>query len=78
MTDAKSGIHEFSLTPFERKRRQDLAGAVHVLQNAIHELQLRVESDEPNLRTRDLVSNSCKALTTIKMLMDSNHKQNHH
>jgi hypothetical protein len=78
MTDATSGIHEFSLTPSERKRRQDLAGAVHVLQNAIHELQLRVENDEPNLRTRDLVSNSSKALSTIKMLMDSNQKLNHH
>jgi hypothetical protein len=78
MTDAKSGVHEFSLSPVERKRRQDLAGAVHVLQNAIYELQLRIENDEPNLRTRDLVLNSSKALSTIKSLMDSHQKSKHH
>jgi 2-polyprenyl-6-methoxyphenol hydroxylase-like FAD-dependent oxidoreductase len=77
MTFVNSGIHEFSLSPYERKRRQELAGAVHVIQNAIQELQSRLENDEPNLRARELVLNSSKALSTIKQMMDAQNKPIH-
>jgi hypothetical protein len=77
MTDSKPGIQEFCLSPHERKRRQELFGAVQVLQTAISELQRRVGYEEPNVRTRDLVSNSSKALLKIKQLMDAPSNLNH-
>ena len=66
MSDQVNSHEVFSLSPTERKRRQDMAGAIQTLNDVICELKLRMESGEPNLRARQLISQSQHALQTMR------------
>lgn len=59
-------LSEFVLSPTERKQRHDVNGALSALQAAVKELQLRSEGDQPNLRCREILAHSNKALGTLQ------------
>lgn len=66
----RSDVSEFLLSPTERKQRQDLMSALSTLQAAVKELQGRVDQTQPNLRSREIISNSNKAITVLKTYVD--------
>jgi hypothetical protein len=66
----RSGVNEYLLSPVERKQRQDLTSAITTLEAAVKELHLRAESNQPNLRSRELIQSSNKAISILKNFIE--------
>jgi hypothetical protein len=67
-------LSEFVLSPTERRQRHDVMGALSTLQAAVKELQNRAEIDQPNLRCREILQNSNKAIGTLQSFLNSKFK----
>jgi hypothetical protein len=66
----RSNVNEYLLSPVERKQRQDLMTAITTLEAAVKELHIRSEDNQPNLRSRELIHNSDKAIGVLKSFME--------
>jgi hypothetical protein len=67
---SNSGVSEFVLSPAERRQRQDVLTALATLQAAVSELQNRSDDHQPNLRCREILQQSGKAIGTLKTFVD--------
>ncbi len=66
----RSNLSEFRLSPVERKLKQDLLNAVHVLDATVKEFHGRTDGGDPNLKARELIQNSSKAINTLKVFIE--------
>ena len=72
----RSEVSEFLLSPVERKQRQDLISALSTLQAAVKELHARSDNNQPNLRCREIMLNSDRAIGVLKSFVDRKFETN--
>jgi hypothetical protein len=63
-------LNEYRLSPAERKQKQDLIQALQTLDSVVKELNTRVESQQPSLKSRELLQNSNRAVSVLRQFID--------
>jgi hypothetical protein len=66
MANLNPSVSEFVLSPIERKQRHDIMGALSALQAAVLELKTQTERNQPNLRSREILIHSNRAIGTLE------------
>lgn len=76
MSNLSPHVSEFVLSPIERKQRHDIMGALSALQAAVHELKTHAEREQPNLRCREILIHSNRAIGTLETYVKKQFKIN--
>ena len=76
MANLSPSVSEFVLSPIERKQRHDIMGAISALQTAVQELKSHAERDQPNLRSREILIHSTRAIGTLESYVKKQFKIN--
>lgn len=66
----RPSLNEYRLSPVERKQKQDVVHALQTLEAAVKEFHARADSNNPTLRSRELMQNSNKAISVIRSFVD--------